>query len=362
MRLFRNGCFLIIFCCCSGLYSQHVKLLVAGPKQSFRGLSVVSDRIIWVSGAKGTVGKSADGGKTWEWMTVAGYENCDFRDIEAFSKKEAIIMAIASPAYILKTVDGGKTWKKVYENHEKNMFLDAIAFYDSKNGVVVGDPIGGSFFLAHTTDGGNSWRKLENYYKPDTGEACFASSGTNIIFPINPRSFEIVTGGSHAERLKCTLYPKSSEHVRYIHRGELDEMTDPLLDSVVISAEPLPLLLQGKNSTGANSIAALNWMTEVVVGGDFSAKDSTRGNCIYSRDGRNWNVPKQGPSGYRSCAAYLGEGTYICCGLNGVDLSGDFGETWKKISSDSFHACQKAKKGKAVFFIGNEGQIGKLMP
>jgi hypothetical protein len=135
----------------------------------------------------------------------------------------------------------------------------------------------------------------------------------------------------------------------------------PLLDSVAISAVPLPLLLQGKNSTGANSIAAMRGREEVVVGGDFTLKDSIHGNCVYTTDGRNWRVPLKGPSGYRSCVEYVSDGNYVSCGLNGVDISKDYGNTWNRISSDSFHVCRKAKKGKAVFFIGNNGLIGKLV-
>src|SRR5580658_8625001 len=72
-----------------------VQLLTSGTSTSLRGLSVVTDEIVWVSGSKGTVGKSLDGGKTWTWFTVPGYEKRDFRDIEAFDSKTAIIIAIA---------------------------------------------------------------------------------------------------------------------------------------------------------------------------------------------------------------------------------------------------------------------------
>jgi len=83
--------------------AQKIGLLTSGTHSSFRGLSVVSDKVIWVSGSNGTMGKSVDGGANWEWIVVPGYEKRDFRDIEAFDEKTAIIMAIAAPAVILKT-------------------------------------------------------------------------------------------------------------------------------------------------------------------------------------------------------------------------------------------------------------------
>src|ERR1700754_191932 len=76
-------------------FSQEIKVLTSGTKTSIRGLSAVTDKIVWVSGSSGTVGRSVDGGETWKWMTVKGYEKNDFRDIEAFDDKTAFIMAIA---------------------------------------------------------------------------------------------------------------------------------------------------------------------------------------------------------------------------------------------------------------------------
>ena len=128
--------------------SPIVVLLTSGTKTTIRGLSVVTDNIIWVSGSNGTVGRSNNGGKTWNWMTVKGFEKNDFRDIEAFDAATAVIMSVAEPAYILKTNDGGETWKVVYENKTKGMFLDAMEFWNEQAGIVIGDPIDGKFFIA----------------------------------------------------------------------------------------------------------------------------------------------------------------------------------------------------------------------
>jgi photosystem II stability/assembly factor-like uncharacterized protein len=123
----------------STVNAQTVKLLTSGTKTSMRGLSVVSDKIVWASGSAGTVAKSNDGGDTWQWLTVKGYEKTDFRDIEAFDDKTAIIMGIDSPAIILKTIDAGDTWTLVYKNDTKGMFLDAMDFANEKEGIVIGD-------------------------------------------------------------------------------------------------------------------------------------------------------------------------------------------------------------------------------
>ena len=95
--------FFLIFNACLG---QTVTLLQQGKPTSIRGLSVVDDSIAWLSGSKGTVAITHNGGKTWDWQQVKGFEKADFRDIEAFSAKEAIIMSSGTPALILKTTAG----------------------------------------------------------------------------------------------------------------------------------------------------------------------------------------------------------------------------------------------------------------
>ena len=138
--------------------AQSVKIIATGIKSSMRGLSVVNDKTIWVSGSGGMVGKSVDSGNTWKWMPVKGFEKTEFRDIEAFDEKTAVIMAVDAPAYILRTIDGGENWQTVYENKTKGMFLDAMEFWNEESGIVIGDPIDNKLFIARTFDGGKNWR------------------------------------------------------------------------------------------------------------------------------------------------------------------------------------------------------------
>ncbi len=319
---------------CTFLNAQTIQLIVQDKKTSMRGLSVVNDKVIWVSGSNGTVGKSIDGGDTFTWMTVKGYEKSDFRDIEAFDAKTAIIMSVDAPAYILKTKDGGETWNLVYENKTKGMFLDAMEFWNEMSGIVIGDPIDNKIFIARTFDGGNTWRALPDQYFPtaDKGEACFASSGTNIA-ALNLQEAVFITGGT-----------KSRMFIR-----------DKKIN--------LPII-QGKETTGANSVGVKHLKkknTIIVVGGDFTTKDSTFKNCCITTDGGNtFTAPVIAPHGYRSCVEFLEGDTWITCGLNGVDYSKDDGSTWALISKEGFNVCRKSKKGKAVFFAGN-GKVGKLV-
>jgi len=338
-KLFTVFFFLSVFVWCRAQKKlPEVAILTQGTKTSLRGLSVVNDNVVWVSGSSGTVGRSVNGGKDWKWLQVKGFEKTDFRDIEAFDGSTAIIMGVGEPAYILKTIDGGESWKVVYENKTKGMFLDAMEFWNRDAGIVIGDPINNKLFIARTFDGGATWKEIPDPYKPaaDSGEACFAASGTNIRALDNDEAV-FVTGG--------------------------------LTSNVFIRNAKINLpIVQGKETTGANSIAVWNRYKKnggkqlVVVGGDFNADTSSFKNCFYSNNrGKTWKAPKTPPNGYRSCVEFLAKKQLVTCGLTGVDYTFDGGNTWQPISKESFHVVRIAKYGTTVYLAGTNGKVAKLV-
>jgi len=314
--------------------AQSIQPLSHGTNTSLRGLSVVDDKTIWVSGSNGTIGRSIDSGHTWKWMVVHGFENAEFRDIEAFDETAAVIMGAGSPAYILRTDDGGSTWKVTFEEKDSAMYLDAMYFWNEQSGIVVGDPINKRFYIARTFDGGLHWRGIPegNYPGADSGEVCFAASGTNIC-KLNNAEACFVSGG-----LKSRLF---------IQNQQID----------------IPFA-KGSATIGANSIATKNNKQFIVVGGDYQQVDSIHDNCFITKDaGKTWLVPATPPNGYRSCVEYIGKTKWICCGPNGVDYSNDDGNTWSAVNTNGFNVCRKAKNNaKSVFLAGNDGIIARLIP
>ncbi len=311
-------------------YTQVLTILSENKEISFRGLSVVNDRVIWACGNKGTVGISIDSGNTWKWITVHGFEKTDFRDIEAFNESSALIMGTGEPAYILQTLNGGDEWKVVYENKTKGMFLDAMEFWNEQSGIVIGDPVNGKFFVARSFDGGTHWREIPPEYEPkaDTGEACFAASGTNICKTNNAEAV-FVSGGKRSR----IFVRNSKTDIPFTNLSE---------------------------TTGANSIAARNNKVFIIAGGDFNKKDSATDNCFITHDaGKTWQIPIVPPRGYRSCVMYIEKKKWLMCGLNGIDYSTDDGLHWTSASTTGFNVCRKPKKGKAIFLAGN-GKIGKI--
>src|SRR5262249_55077228 len=65
----------------------------SGVTGRLRGVSAVSARTAWASGANGTVLRTVDGGRTWQQLRVAGAESLDFRDVDAISDRVAYVLS-----------------------------------------------------------------------------------------------------------------------------------------------------------------------------------------------------------------------------------------------------------------------------
>ena len=323
------------FFCTAQSYS--FKPLNENTKTSLRGLSVVSDRVTWVSGSNGSVGKTTDGGITWKWLKPKGYEKIDFRDIEAFDDKQAVIVGIASPAYILKTVDGGETWTENYKNVDSAIFLDGLSFWDKNKGIIFGDPINDKMQLLKTVDAGKSWQDISGKLKTKLtkGEASFAASGTTIKTLPGGKTW-IATGGTVSNIYFSPDYGQNWQVFK------------------------CPIL-QGENSTGPFSIDFLNEKIGVTVGGNYVKDKENANNILLTNDGgKTWQRPAAPVLGFRSGVTYINAKTLVATGTSGTDISTDGGQNWKHISDKSFNAVQKAKKGKQIVLAGEKGTIYQL--
>ena len=329
--------FSLIFICflsISGLKAQSIQLLQKGKDTSLRGLSVVDDSVVWVSGSKGWTAMSNDGGKNWDWKQIKGYENLDFRDIEGFSAGKAIMVSAGTPAVILLTIDGGQSWKEVYRNESKDIFLDGMDFWDAEKGIIYGDPINGQMVLLETRDSGMSWQNIsvQNKISLVAGEASFAASGTNIRTGKGGKVW-IATGGIQSRIFRSDDYGLNWEAIQ------------------------LPII-QGKSSTGPFSIAFYKNKTGVAAGGDFLSDTSRLNNLVLTiNGGRAWMKPQNTLFGYRSAIEYLSKNELLACGPKGTDRSVDGGKTWVQLSDLGFHTVRKAKSGDLVLLTGGNGRI-----
>lgn len=310
--------------------------LVSDANTSMRGLSIVNRDVIWVSGSKGYVGKSVDGGKTWEWIQPKGYEALDFRDIHAFDQNRAIIINAGSPAYILSTIDGGAIWKENYKNTDSAIFLDGMDFWDAQNGMVFGDPIHHKMQLLKTTDGGLTWKNISAKLtkQMQVGEAGFAASGTSIKTANNGKVW-IATGGAVSN-----IY----------HSGNYG-------NTWKVFKCPI---LQGESSTGVFSMDFFDAKNGIVVGGNYLKDKDNSNNVLYTKNaGKTWRKSTSQVSGYRSGVTYITKYLCVATGTSGTDISKDGGENWTNISSLSFNAVSAVDQ--LVLLVGAKGQIYKLI-
>ena len=313
-----------------------------GSMAGLRGVSVVDGRVAWASGTQGTVLRTLDGGKTWLDGTIPGAEKMDFRDIEALSAAEALVLSIGRPAKIFKTRDGGNTWMETYSNDTEGIFLDAMAFFDERSGLAVGDPMDGRIMLITTEDGGDTWRELLLGQRPEAteGEGAFAASGTCLT--VYGKTHAWVSTGGPAARVLI-----SSD------RGRNWKAVGSPLNA-------------GKASAGGFSLVFLNEKEGVMVGGDYRDEPAVFKNAAVTADGgKTWDIVEtRQPSGFRECVIRvpgLSPPLFITVGPNGSDYSRDLGKTWVPIAGPSgFHGAGVSRKDGSVWAVGREGLIAKM--
>jgi photosystem II stability/assembly factor-like uncharacterized protein len=297
------------------------------PIKSIRGMSIIERDIIWVSGTEGKVGRSTDAGRHWVWMTVPGYDTCDWRSLVAFSDKRALLLNAGEPAHLLLTTDGGATWKEVYSNHTKGVFFDGMVFRNAYEGIAIGDPIDGRFMVIRTKDGGNTWQEDPVDARPvaKQGEAIFAASGTSVR-PMPKGKVCFVTGGNTS---------------RFI--SGWDKWTPVEWD-----------FIHGSASMGAFSVA-VGRKHGIAVGGDYTNDTLTTRNCLITKDGgRSWQTVNTPPAGYRSCVQYIARDILVATGPSGTDISKDGGLNWHQISKEGYHVAGVAPGGRYVWLAGSK--------
>lgn len=299
---------------------------------SFRGMASYGNRTIWVSGSNGTIGYSHDSGQHWTWVNPRGYEHFDFRDIEVFSAKEAIVMSAGTPAIILRTTDAGRSWTEVFRDERPEIFLNALSF-DGRLGYALGDPIDGYFQLLRSTDKGKTWQNVSNEMSifADEGEVAFAASGSSI--QLLKKVLYIGTGGKYSSFF---VYDPKARRV--------DKYDCPILSNA--------------NTSGIFAIDFWNRDIGVVVGGDYKQDHLNNNNILLTADaGRTWQKPHSPLSGYKSDVQYINRNLLLATGTSGTDISTDGGQNWTKISGISFNVIAKSKDGVQIYLAGSEGHV-----
>ena len=312
----------------------------SGTENELRGLSVVSPRVAWASGQRGSVVRTLDGGATWMHDTVRGAGKLDLRSIAATSARVAHALSIADSGRVFRTTDGGRTWSERYLGLRKGSFFDAIRFWDAKHGIAVSDPVDGKFLIITTSDGGETWQEMPPDGMPAAlpDEGAFAASGSALAV-FGARDVWFATGGASVARV---FHSKD--------RGRTWTVSDTPIRA-------------GTPPEGIFSVAFRDSRNGVITGGDYTKPALGGRNFAHTADGgRSWTLldSTASPQGFRSAVAYVGGRRLIAVGLNGTDVSRDGGMTWVRVDSVAYNAVQAS--GSTAFAAGPRGRVAHTRP
>ncbi|MGW2119149.1 WD40/YVTN/BNR-like repeat-containing protein [Streptomyces zhihengii] len=317
------------------------RLTDTGTDARFRGLAPVDARTAWAAGSRGTVLRTADGGTTWRDVSPPGAGELEFRDVEAFDGRRAVVLAIGEgeASRVLRTEDGGATWTESFRNGDPRAFYDCLTFFDRRHGLAMSDPVDGRFRILSTDDGGRSWRVLPDAGMPAAlpGEAGFAASGQCLVAS-GPKDVWMATGGAAAARV--------------LHSADRG-LTWTVAPTTVPAGDP---------ARGVFALAFQGRRHGIAVGGDYrTGEPSPQAAAVTGDGGRSWERARTSPPAYRSGVAWLprGRSGALAVGPTGTDLTLDGGRTWRTVDTGSFDTVDCTADG-SCWASGEKGRIARL--
>lgn len=309
---------------------------------SCRGIAVMDQQTVWISGAQGRFSHTADGGQNWIAGQVAGADSFDFRDIAVFDKTIFLMAAgTGTAARIYRSNDRGATWELQFINPYPAGFFSGIAFQDSLNGLILSDPVHGRFVLFTTSDGGKSWLQVPRDQAPAVkdGEYAFAASGSCIVT------------GNDGNR----WFASGGRASRIFHSADAGQ-TWQSADSDIIS---------GLASTGIFSLAFRDSQLGLAAGGDYANPDSICNNLAITADGGiSWkSLDAANSLGFISSIAWLGTESgqqILACGSGTSAILNLKGEIIVNLKS-GFHAIGASVDGLHFWATGSDGRVARLV-
>lgn len=257
-----------------------------------------------------------------------------FRSV-AHTDTDFFMLSVESPALLYKTGDAGKM-ELVYKEEGEGVFYDAMTFWNNKEGIAVGDSRNGCVSILITRDGGSNWDKISCEDLPEAieGEGAFAASNTNIV--VKGDKAWVVTTDSR------------------VYYSDNKGVTWSVLRTPVIGEKP---------TEGIYSLAFYDDMLGIAFGGDYTSPNDNINNKAITIDGGNtWKIVASGQEpGFKSCVQFVPNSQgkeIVSIGFTGISYSNDMGESWKKLSKESFYTLRFVSD--TVAYAAGKNRIAKL--
>lgn len=125
-----------------------------------RGIAVANR---FTRSADSLILQTSDGGETWDDRTSAALLGPTSAVAAVSCANDGDFWLVGAPALLLASSDGGASWRRIpVAPSRRNLFLNAVAFADARNGWVAGydEAVGAGFgeiLVFATHDGGASW-------------------------------------------------------------------------------------------------------------------------------------------------------------------------------------------------------------
>ncbi|MGI9543603.1 MAG: WD40/YVTN/BNR-like repeat-containing protein [Cyclobacteriaceae bacterium] len=305
---------------------------------SIRALEVVNEKTVWFAGSKGHYGYTEDGGNHWTIDSIkADTLVPHFRAI-AVTKEAVFLLSIGSPTLLYRSTNKGEQWELVYQEDHPKAFYDAMAFWNAKEGIAMGDPTDGCLSVITTEDGGLTWQKVHCDQLPpsEEGEAAFAASNSNLA--LHGDHVWMVSGGKRAR----VFHSPDRGQTWKVHNTPITE---------------------GGEMTGIFTVDFWNEQQGIIFGGNWEDKDLTVANKARTTDGgSSWHLIADGQQpGYRSCVQYVPGGNgreVIAVGIPGISYSSDAGSHWRTLGKESYYTIRFASS--KVAWIAGDKKIARM--
>ncbi len=140
-------------------------------RANLMGVQMLNADVGFIAGSENTILKTTDGGETWVGSSQrarVGETRNNLENIWFVSPTDGWI--VGSFGTLLHTADGGETWEKRNAGFDNNLF--GIHFIDANTGWLCGQ----EGLILHTTDGGTTWTQQQTGAEEDLLDIVFVDA------------------------------------------------------------------------------------------------------------------------------------------------------------------------------------------